>query len=194
MYIETANRKTLVNRCFRRIGGGSPQIFGLVSRAVSGALGRISSAAWPAAAVFFASLCVLASCSADEGDAPASPQSDYSLLLPHRDWEVTTAAQRVTPTVAVDVRETETHCRFTGDSVRFSLVGLSVHFDADGTVTQSVDTVPYAAYPYTLHADRIQIDTQLFTITPTPDSTLVLENDGWRLVLREDLNNKETTN
>ena len=183
MYTATANHKTLKDGCFSRIGGGNQRNLGLAFRAVSVALGRLSSSVWAMAAVFFVSLPLLAACSAEEGDAPQDTPADYSLLLQGRDWEVITAARRVTPVVAVDVRDTETHCRFEGDSVRFSLVGLSIHFEADGTSVHHIDTVPYAAYPYTLRADRIQIDTQYFTITPAQASTLVLENEGWRLVL-----------
>ena len=121
------------------------------------------------------------SCSSDE-ETGKSTFSDYKTAFTAHEWEISSAEQHL-GYLLLDVKEAPTYCRFTSDSIYFSEKEMVYHFDADGKITKSgYEISPCGSFPYAIQDNKIKIDKQIFTITST-DSSYVLDNADWRLVL-----------
>lgn len=121
------------------------------------------------------------SCSGDE-ETEKSTFSDYKTAFTAHEWEISSAEQHL-GYLLLDVKEAPTYCRFTSDSIYFSEKEMVYHFDADGKITKSgYEISPCGSFPYAIQDNKIKIDKQIFTITST-DSSYVLDNADWRLVL-----------
>ena len=121
------------------------------------------------------------SCSSDE-ENEKSKFFDYKTAFTAHEWEISSAEQHLGYFLA-DVKETPTYCRFTSDSIYFSEKEMVYHFDADGKITKSgYEISPCGSFPYAIQDNKIKIDKQIFTITST-DSSYVLDNADWLLVL-----------
>ena len=121
------------------------------------------------------------SCSGDE-ETEKSTFSDYKTAFTAHEWEISSAEQHL-GYLLLDVKEAPTYCRFTSDSIYFSEKEMVYHFDADGKITKSgYEISPCGSFPYAIQDNKIKIDKQIFTITST-DSSYVLDNADWLLVL-----------
>lgn len=138
--------------------------------------------------VFTAPL-ALSSCSSndEEEDSPAS--SDYQSLLTAHDWQITSANQRLSGFM-IDMKEADTYCHFTPDSIVFSEGETVNYFEDEGKVTKSEYRIsPISRQPYYINGDEIKIDNHIFKITinqSAADSSLILENEEWELVLKNE--------
>jgi len=120
-------------------------------------------------------------CSSDENEENSEKISYKTQILAH-EWEISSAEQHL-GYLLLDVKEAPTYCRFTSDSIYFSEKEMVYHFDADGKITKSgYEISPCGSFPYAIQDNKIKIDKQIFTITST-DSSYVLDNADWRLVL-----------
>ena len=133
-------------------------------------------------AVFF--IFGLSSCSSDDSIVEAEPTStrvsDINALLVSHDWEVTEASVRSGLT-AFDILSGRTYCHFSYNTAKFSREEIS--YTLSGT-PEGIKTVPAGEYVYAVKEGTITIDNQIFTVSAfNNDTTLVLENEGCKLVL-----------
>lgn len=177
----------------RKIGGGNfgnPELaFG--QRAPS--KGRLSSFLPAVAVALFVCLGVLASCSSGEGEregeenpAPVGTVNYLPRLIAHQ-WEVASAYQRMGD-FYFDVLMNNAYCRFSADSVFFTLGNTVTYFDYEGKVTsEGFEATDSCAYAYSAIGDKIRIGKETFTITPLDgDSTqLSLEGEEWWFTVKE---------
>ena len=148
------------------------------------------------AAVLFLFVSFLTACSGDDarevvpsgGPGSSSPSlTDYQSVLTAHDWEVTLAAQRLYGFL-FDLRDASTFCHFSPDSIFFTELEVVSDFDEEGKVTHTqYECSPIGTAPYTLSGNHIMIGDTDFTLADSllaADSVLVLDNEGWRLVLQ----------
>lgn len=133
-------------------------------------------------AVFF--IFGLSSCSSDdsieEAETTSTRVSDINALLVSHDWEVTEASVRSGLT-AFDILNGRTYCHFSYNTAKFSREEIS--YTLNGT-PEGIVTVPAGEYVYAVKEGTITIDNQIFTVSAfNNDTTLVLENEGCKLVL-----------
>lgn len=136
--------------------------------------------------VFSAPL-VLSSCSSDDEAKDSPTTTDYQSLLTSHDWEITSANQRLGG-ILIDMKEADTYCHFSTDSIFFSEGEMVNSFDDEGKVTKSeYKFTSIGSLPYLIKGDKIQIDKQTFTITnnnQSTESSLAIANEDWELVLK----------
>lgn len=146
------------------------------------------SQAMTVALFVFLSTCALSSCSGDNAEENAPSAPDYQALLTAHEWKVASASQSLGG-LFFDVKETDTYCRFSADSVWFSEGAITYEFDDDGNLTQGkYQVTPVARLPYDIKDGKIQIDTQKFTITDNKQGTdlsLAIANEHWKFVLKK---------
>ena len=58
-----------------------------------------------------------------------------------------------------------------------------MQYSFDGT-SEGTTTVPAGEYSYAVKEGTITIDNQIFTVNITNDDSLVLRNEGWKVVLK----------
>ena len=139
--------------------------------------------------VFTAALS-LSSCSSGDEEVEDSPiPADYQSMLTAHDWEITTAAQKLGGFL-IDQKEADLYCHFSPDSVFFAEGAMVNYFDYDGKVTKSqYEYSPLGGAPYHMKGEQIKIENETFTITNNDksqaSSSLILENEEWRLVLEK---------
>lgn len=145
-----------------------------------------------AASFVFLSSSALSSCTSDDNEqragaaaAVAEParQPDYHSEFTAHEWEIAKAQQWLGD-FGIDVREADVYCRFSVDSVYFSTGAMNYYFDEHNNVTGKYEITASGKYPYSVEAEKIEIDGQTFTITSQADC-LVLTNEDWRLVLKD---------
>lgn len=96
------------------------------------------------------------------------------------DWEVTEASVRSGLT-AFYILSGRTYCHFSYNTAKFSREEIS--YTLSGT-PEGIKTVPAGEYAYAVKEGTITIDNQIFTVSAlSNDTTLVLENEGCKLVL-----------
>ncbi len=126
----------------------------------------------------------LSSCSSDgEEEKEVSPSTDYKALLTAHEWEIASAGQRIGG-FFVDVKEADAFCRVTADSIYFSQGEETNYFDGEGHIKTRYEITPCGSYAYSMKGEEIKISDQTFNINSATDSTLVLMNEGWKLVLK----------
>lgn len=138
--------------------------------------------------VFTAPL-ALSSCSSNDEEEDAPATTDYQSLLTAHDWEITTA-NKLLSGFKIDMKEADTYCHFTPDSIVFSEGEMVNYFEDEGKVTKSEYQIsPISRLPYYINGDKIKIDNNIFTIIKNQsaaDSSLILENEEWELVLKNE--------
>lgn len=130
----------------------------------------------------FLSFCSLSSCSSDKEEE--NPTLNYQPILTSHDWEIASASERIKG-LLVDVKDADAYCRFSSDSIYFTEVEEVNTFDEEGKITQTeYKETSCGNYPYTIKAQEIKINKQNFNIKSADTKTFVLENEGWRIVLK----------
>ncbi len=177
------------------IGGGNLGASKLAKTLHAFAPGRLPSFSQTVAVALFvfAGLPALSSCSGgDDYDtqrkaqetAPASP--DYAALLTAPDWTVVSAKQRLGSFWANATDAEDCYCHLSADSIDFSKGETVNYFDEEGNIKEVYEVTPCGKYPYAVTGNEIQISNQTFIITintQRADSTLVLDNQDWKLEL-----------
>ena len=133
-------------------------------------------------AVFF--IFGLSSCSSDDSIEEAEPTatraSDLNALLVSHDWEVTEASS-LSGIASFNVLNGRTHCKFSYNTISFSREEMQ--YSLNGT-PKGTTTVPAGEYSYAVKEGVITIDNQIFVISIINDDSLVLRNEGWKVVLK----------
>ncbi len=168
-------------------GGGNFDASELASGGYAAKKGRLASffGVVLAALLVFSAPCLLSSCSNAEDEEEDSPTTaDYQGLLTAHHWEVTTASERL-GAFWLDAMEADAYyCQLSADSIYFS-EGETVNlFDDEGNVKSEFQITPCGKYPYAVKGNEIKINNQTFNINNAEADTFVLENEGWRLVLK----------
>ena len=73
-----------------------------------------------------------------------------------------------------------TYCQFSYNKVSFTKEVIQYSFD--GT-SEGTKIVPAGEYSYAVKEGNITIDNQIFTVSIINDDSLVLQNEGWKIVL-----------
>ena len=124
------------------------------------------------------------SCSSDdsvEGEELTSTRvSDLNALLVSHDWEVTEASS-LSGIASFNVLNGRTYCQFSYNKVSFTKEVIQYSFD--GT-SEGTKIVPAGEYSYAVKEGVITIDNQIFVISIINDDSLVLQNEGWKVVLK----------
>ena len=74
-----------------------------------------------------------------------------------------------------------TYCQFSYNKVSFTKEVIQHSFD--GT-SEGTKIVPAGEYSYAVKEGTITIDNQIFTVSIINDDSLVLQNEGWKVVLK----------
>ena len=74
-----------------------------------------------------------------------------------------------------------TYCQFSYNKVSFTKEVIEYSFD--GT-SEGTKIVPAGEYSYAVKEGTITIDNQIFTVSIINDDSLVLQNEGWKVVLK----------
>ena len=74
-----------------------------------------------------------------------------------------------------------TYCQFSYNKVSFTKEVIQYSFD--GT-SEGTKIVPAGEYSYAVKEGTITIDNQIFTVSIINDDSLVLRNEGWKVVLK----------
>ena len=123
------------------------------------------------------------SCSSDDSIEEAEPTatrvSDLNALLVSHDWEVTEASS-LSGIASFNVLNGRTHCKFSYNTISFSREEMQYSFD--GT-SEGTKIVPAGEYSYVVKEGTITIDNQIFNVNIISDNSLVLQNEGWKIVL-----------
>ena len=124
------------------------------------------------------------SCSSDDSIEEAEPTStrasDLNALLVSHDWEVTEASS-IIGLATFDMLNGRTYCQFSYNKVSFTKEVIQYSFD--GT-SEGTKIVPAGEYSYAVKKGNITIDNQIFTVSIINDDSLVLRNEGWKVVLK----------
>ena len=132
-------------------------------------------------AVFF--IFGLSSCSSDdsieEAEQTATRVSDLNALLVSHDWAVTEASSP-SGIASFNVLNGRTHCKFSYNTISFSREEMQ--YSLNGT-PKGTTTVPAGEYSYAVKEGVITIDNNTFSVTTINDNSLVLRNEGWKIVL-----------
>ena len=73
-----------------------------------------------------------------------------------------------------------TYCQFSYNKVSFTKEVIQYSFD--GT-SEGTKIVPAGEYSYAVKEGTITIDNKIFTVSIINDDSLVLRNEGWKVVL-----------
>ena len=126
----------------------------------------------------------ISSCSSDdsveEEEPTATRASDLNALLVSHDWEVTEASS-IIGLATCDMLNGRTYCQFSYNKVSFTKEVIQYSFD--GT-SEGTKIVPAGEYSYAVKEGTITIDNQIFTVSIINDDSLVLRNEGWKVVLK----------
>ena len=126
----------------------------------------------------------ISSCSSDDSIEEAEPTatraSDLNALLVSHDWEVTEASS-IIGLATCDMLNGRTYCQFSYNKVSFSKEVIQYSFD--GT-SEGTKIVPAGEYSYAVKEGNITIDNKIFTVSIINDDSLVLRNEGWKVVLK----------
>lgn len=162
--LTTVLGSTTLQNCVSLIGGGKSLCSLLVVLAV------------------FFSICI-SSCTSDdseeEGQPTATRVSDLNAILVSHDWEVTEASS-LSGIASFNVLNGRTHCKFSYNTISFSREEMQYSFD--GT-SEGTKIVPAGEYSYVVKEGTITIDNQIFNVNIISDNSLVLQNEGWKVVL-----------
>ena len=124
------------------------------------------------------------SCSSDDSIEEAEPTatraSDLNALLVSHDWEVTEASS-IIGLATCDMLNGRTYCQFSYNKVSFTKEVIQYSFD--GT-SEGTKIVPAGEYSYAVKEGTITIDNKIFTVSIINDDSLVLRNEGWKVVLK----------
>ena len=124
------------------------------------------------------------SCSSDdsieEEELTSTRVSDLNALLVSHDWEVT-EAKSIIGLANCDMLNGRTFCQFSYNKVTFTQEVLQISLD--GT-SEGTKIVPAGEYSYAVKEGTITIDNQIFTVSIINDDSLVLRNEGWKVVLK----------
>ena len=124
------------------------------------------------------------SCSSDDSIEEAEPTatraSDLNALLVSHDWEVTEASS-IIGLATCDMLNGRTYCQFSYNKVSFTKEVIQYSFD--GT-PEGTKIVPAGEYSYAVKEGTITIDNKIFTVSIINDDSLVLQNEGWKVVLK----------
>ena len=74
-----------------------------------------------------------------------------------------------------------TYCQFSYNKASFTKEVIQYSFD--GT-PEGTKIVPAGEYSYVVKEGTITIDNQIFTVSIINDDSLVLRNEGWKVVLK----------
>ena len=74
-----------------------------------------------------------------------------------------------------------TYCQFSYNKVSFTKEVIEYSFD--GT-SEGTKIVPAGEYSYAVKEGTITIDNQIFTVSIINDDSLVLQNEGWKVVIK----------
>ena len=163
--LTTVLGSTTLQNCVSLIGGGKSLCSLLVVLAV------------------FFSICI-SSCTSDdseeEGQPTATRVSDLNAILVSHDWEVTEASS-LSGIASFNVLNGRTHCKFSYNTISFSREEMQ--YSLNGT-PKGTTTVPAGEYSYAVKEGVITIDNQIFVISIINDDSLVLLNEGWKVVLK----------
>ena len=126
----------------------------------------------------------ISSCSSDDSIEEAEPTatrvSDLNALLVSHDWEVTEASS-LSGIASFNVLNGRTHCKFSYNTISFSREEMQ--YSLNGT-PKGTTTVPAGEYSYAVKEGVITIDNNFFAISIINDDSLVLRNEGWKIVLK----------
>ena len=124
------------------------------------------------------------SCSSDDSIEEAEPTatrvSDLNALLVSHDWEVTEASS-IIGLATCDMLNGRTYCQFSYNKASFTKEVIQYSFD--GT-PEGTKIVPAGEYSYAVKEGTITIDNKIFTVSIINDDSLVLRNEGWKVVLK----------
>ena len=123
------------------------------------------------------------SCSSDDSIEEAEPTatraSDLNALLVSHDWEVTEASS-IIGLATCDMLNGRTYCQFSYNKVSFTKEVIQYSFN--GT-SEGTKIVPAGEYSYAVKEGNITIDNKIFKVSIINDDSLVLRNEGWKIVL-----------
>ena len=123
------------------------------------------------------------SCTSDdsvEEELTSTRVSDLNALLVSHDWEVTEASS-IIGLATCNMLNGRTYCQFSYNKVSFTQEVLQ--YSLDGT-SEGTKIVPAGEYSYAVKEGTITIDNQIFTVSIINDNSLVLRNEGWKVVLK----------
>ena len=125
----------------------------------------------------------ISSCSSDDSIEEAEPTatraSDLNALLVSHDWEVTEASS-IIGLATCDMLNGRTYCQFSYNKVSFTKEVIQYSFN--GT-SEGTKIVPAGEYSYAVKEGNITIDNKIFKVSIINDDSLVLRNEGWKIVL-----------
>ena len=123
------------------------------------------------------------SCTSDdsvEEELTSTRVSDLNALLVSHDWEVTEASS-IIGLATCNMLNGRTYCQFSYNKVSFTQEVLQ--YSLDGT-SEGTKIVPAGEYSYAVKDGTITIDNNIFTVSIINDDSLVLRNEGWKVVLK----------